>query len=336
MVQLRYLEGRFRMAVRKTLSTRDPKLRDRLKQLMTDPAIEAGQNSAHLYPRALAAHIQGMFLIEKGETSAAFELYQPIMQEWKTQDHLAVDQPEIFLHSFSSYLVSSWYGGIAPKELEGMLNFARQLPIAEPRLKVRVERISYQKELILQMNAGQFEAARTLIKVIEPWMESIANLLHDSNRLAFYYNFLTVNFFMDHYSDANRYVLQILNLPSGEDRVDIRSFARIFQLILQLELGELNLAEYLARSTQRHLQRNKLLMDFEKHLLKYIQTKLGTSNAPHSADQLEALADELNSILPPDWSHTPFLGAHEIRLWIESKLRKIPIREVFQEKQPGG
>jgi len=137
------------------------------------------------------------------------------------------------------------------------------------------------------------------------------------------------HFVRGEWSEANRWVMTILGFPEGSERQDIRDFARIFQVFLQFELGNLDLNEYLVRSTYRYMSRNRRYNDFERAILKFIRSTLQTVG---KQERHQILRDFLADVegLQSRYGRKSILGLDEVVFWAQAREEGISVAEFYQ------
>lgn len=150
-------------------------------------------------------------------------------------------------------------------------------------------------------------------------------------RLGLSYNLTVFLFVNGYFREANQWLIGILNMPGREERKDIRDSARILQLILQYEMGNLDLQEYLLRSAYRYFQKNEGLAAFEKMQVRAFKKLAGV---PPGSDPWRSALSELKSGLDDlrnKIKGRPPLGMEEVSIWVESKLSGKEIAAIFAE-----
>jgi hypothetical protein len=78
-------------------------------------------------------------------------------------------------------------------------------------------------------------------------------------------------FFYGSYEKSLEWINIVLNFPDQELRPDMQVTARIMNLIIHYELGNLSLLEYIIKSTYRYLLKRKKLFEFEKLVIGFLK-----------------------------------------------------------------
>ena len=113
---------------------------------------------------------------------------------------------------------------------------------------------------------------------------------------------------------------------------DHYSLARMFQLLIHFEKGNMGLLPYLIKSVYRYLLQKKRLYKAESILIHFLRTQLNKIKT--KKDQIEAfksLKEELDAILDDPIEAVHLENAYLIPL-LESKIKNKPLEEILREK----
>lgn len=263
------------------------------------------------------------------QVTEAATSYRRIMGIWDAAPHRIVDHPDLYLASFNNYLGTLLVGDRNHDEFLQAVQKLRKLPDLPRHTRVHFQWLAYHQELIFSMNFAGYEATLLLVSEIEEWITQNAQEILVPLLLAFYFNITMFFFVYSEYSRANRWLTRILNQPGRAERRDIRNFARIFQVLLQFELQNFDLNDYLVRSAYRYLNRKDELYDFERAIFTLIR-KCGA--LPNERARRTVYQDFRTEIQDMSKGKTASLGQGELMLWVESKLQGLPLRTLFEQK----
>ena len=134
------------------------------------------------------------------------------------------------------------------------------------------------------------------------------------------------------YSEALKWINKVINDQYERINSQLYSEAKIFNLIIHYEMKNMDLLEYIVRSTYRFLYQRKRLYQFENCIMNFIRNwnKLGNSEQ-EKTNAFKKLKENLIKI-----SQNP----HEKRAleyfdyisWLESKIEKRDFAEIVKEK----
>ncbi|MFT5185262.1 MAG: hypothetical protein ACI84C_002405, partial [Flavobacteriales bacterium] len=112
---------------------------------------------------------------------------------------------------------------------------------------------------------------------------------------------------------------------------DLHASTRLLTMILQFELGRSELLEYLARSTNRYLNKLEGLYEFENLMLKFMKKHSRVSFEAELQEHLVQLKNDLDQV-----SYEPgernALSTLDLPSWVQSKIENRPMCEVMQER----
>lgn len=129
------------------------------------------------------------------------------------------------------------------------------------RDKSKITEFIYVLELNLIIKSNKFENTYELILNIEKYISDDSNSLQ--NKIIIFHLLSIYYFEIKQYSNALKWTNNILNSNDIEVRTDLFSFAKILSIILHYELKNLDIIEYLLKSTKRYLENNNLLYNLE-------------------------------------------------------------------------
>lgn len=121
------------------------------------------------------------------------------------------------------------------------------------------------------------------------------------------------------YAEANKYINMLLNHPQISVREDVELYAKIINLIIHLELGNIDLLEYLIKSTYRYLKNRNNVYKFETVLMNFLR-KLPSVTANKQFIELLELAQKDLIRLEDDPFEKNAANQFDISTWIDRKL----------------
>lgn len=199
-------------------------------------------------------------------------------------------------------------------------------------LKIKIFTSSYGLELMAFGKKGEFSKGAEFIEKIKEELEQYKELIHKEEEVFFNYNFAYIFFGAGDYKNALYWINQVLNDSDKSGlRQDIFSFARIFNLLIHLELGNNDLLEYITKSAYRYHLKHKRVYKFENLVLKYFKrlAKLGDEDKQH--ELLSVLQFEMEKVFK-DPNEKIILQYFDFSSWMESKLKGKPFAEIVRKK----
>ena len=114
-------------------------------------------------------------------------------------------------------------------------------------------------------------------------------------------------------------------------RQDYKIFAKIMNLIIHYELGNIDLMEYNIKSVLRYLNNKDKLYKYEHALIKFIKRLPFLDEDTDISFEFHQLKNELDRISKDEYEKKAF-DYFDIVSWLESKLTKKKFADVVREK----
>lgn len=167
------------------------------------------------------------------------------------------------------------------------------------------------------------------LEVYESQFNKNKALIHRSskeNKIKFYFNVAYTLFALEDYKAALQFVNIILNDNEQRLRQDLYSFARILNLLLHFEMGNINYIEYLANSSIRYLNKTERDHKIELVFIKQLRKISKLSNHDATTPVYEQAMDKVNELLNNE-NEKVILDYIDIVSWFESKVKNVPFKE---------
>ncbi len=277
--------------------------------------------------------VKSMIATAKGDREGAFRHSQALIKCWEANSGMLAIQPDLFLGNLNNYISIALMQGEKLEVLRAQLRNIHRLAGLRSTTQLKLKRVIFSQELLVTMNLGSYLEGEKLIREIDEWLEKVGLDLAQSRVLLFHFNISSFYFLNGNWAMANKRLQTVLNLPGLSERKDIREFARLLQLVLQVELGNFGLLEYLLRSARRYFQKAANTSEFEGLLLALVGNllELGMSQEAEATlyekfkkDVFQVRDNAItNSVALP-------LGLGEILVWAESKASGLTMRAAFE------
>ena len=182
------------------------------------------------------------------------------------------------------------------------------------------------------LTPAEFVKGISLISSLERGLKEYGDRITHSTELTIYYNIVCLYFGAGEFAFSLHWLNRILNSPYKDLREDIHCFSHILNLIIHYELKNMDLLEYLVKSTYRFLLIRKRLFKFETLILNFMRKTL--PRAPGQKELIGSFSDlrkELEAV-----SCDPFerkaLEYFDFISWLDSKITGRPFAEIVKEK----
>jgi hypothetical protein len=188
---------------------------------------------------------------------------------------------------------------------------------------------------ILEMNfyikTGEFEEGLKAAKEAEAGMKNFSGKIHKQYEIVFWNSIKNIYFGTSELKKSLQWSNKVINESSPEIRQDIQGIARIFNLILHYELGNMDLMEYIIKSTYRFLLKSERLFKVETIVLNYLRKNAYLTSEKEILESFRKLHKELSPLTKDQFEKKAF-EEFDILSWLESKIEKKSFAEIVRKK----
>ncbi len=188
-----------------------------------------------------------------------------------------------------------------------------------------------QARIGLHLDRCEFRDALKIAGELEQKLNALRHDISADNLFIFWHVLAQVHFYSGDHKKAMALLNKIINSDEKTLRLDIRSSARVLSLMLHYELGNTELLESAAASTEKFLEKNKMLFGFEKKLLAFFRKKAMNINS--KKEEAAAFTALLSSLTESDRRNNRFLEIFDSITWIKSKASGRPFQELLASKR---
>ena len=202
-------------------------------------------------------------------------------------------------------------------EFPSILKKMKSLKAKNTKMKGLIFNNVYYLEMIYHLVREEYQAVIRMVPEIENGLKKYSESITKSRELTFFYN-ITIAFFLEKdYQQALDWINRILSEPKLEERQDIQSLARIFEVVLHYELSNHDLVDYLILAANRYLRKKGKRQSAEYMIINRLKQALYADKKKEQAI-FQQLATELQ----------PKKGLEEIKIWVAGKVQKSPINQL--------
>ncbi len=236
---------------------------------------------------------------------------------------------EKYLESISAYLSISGYFKTNDKSedyFKKAMHFYSELPAKIKNATVSVAAFkvmaNFLHSQIISVNAGTAKNAWESFTTSNPFIFRFINT--EMKRIA-YMNMGQIYFMLEDYKQALAYTNQVIT-QKNDYRVDIQIIARIYKLMIQLELKNYIILKYLSETTQRWLTKNNIENNACSLILIFF-LKAATT-APLNKDNFQNLKTAIISSTNNKYS----IDFDYVINWLDSKIERKKFIDILKEK----
>lgn len=321
-------EAYTRRMLRKASYRQNPKWEEELRLAMQD--LEAAPPSRHenfpAWMKWVRAKANWTYLA--GDFAKAARQYAEVLSALESIESSLNQYSDLYLSILNNYLNCCQLANRLGDYWEKLTKLER-LPLKRHQTRSMFRMTAFSQQILYSIHYRPFAQTRELIGSFARWLAENPKEIPTGRLLVTSYNVVSAFFLQGQFQEANEWLNRILNTSDKSERIDIRRFARLFQLVIHYELGNHNLIEYLLPATRRFLNRGGSIDKMDRLLITFFQAKLGQVRvAPDDAD-LALLQRGITNLQQLKKQDQPF-GIGELRYWVESKVQGITIRECFE------
>lgn len=224
-----------------------------------------------------------------------------------------------------SHLLRCYIDNMQFSEAEGVIQEIRALEgkkgFNSIDLFLRIFTVSFNGEFALHHAMGDFDKSAKLADNARNMLKDYGDKISKEQSILFSYNQAYSYFGAGEYKKALSALNEVLNDNEQKLRQDIYSFARIFNLIIHLELENFDFLEYVIKSTNRYLSKHDRDYEIENVVIKHLRKLAKTMNANQRNDVLLKMKPEVDELMK-DQQERVILDYFHLPAWIDSKLNK--------------
>lgn len=181
--------------------------------------------------------------------------------------------------------------------------------------ELKIHRQYYLNKLEWSARTGAFEEGLRSLEEHLKKKKKFEDSFFDTS--SFKFNYFYIYFGNAHYEKALDSLNAWLNTPKTAEREELQSLARILNLIIHYELDNSLLLESLLRSTERYLQKQSKVYQYEILLVKAVKLAEKSTNKKELAIQLTTIKKELTQLQETP-TEKAMLQYFDWFAWIES------------------
>lgn len=279
-------------------------------------------------------HIGYNFYIQDFENGFIYS--KKLLETFESSDALLKTDTESYIRALNSLLAAQYK---LNRYKDFIFTFEKLKEIGQnPQLEInenlRIMLLKY--NLIHEINRyfllGDFEnGVKTLLDNPQSEIYSLILLLDKHSTLIFYYKIASLYVGAGMYSQAVKWLNNIINIPNADIREDLHCFARMLNLICHYELGNFDVINYYIRSTYRFLFKKDDLHQFQKYILGFLRTLTRIPSNDELRDKFVKLKAQLIPLTQSRYEKRAFVY-FDIISWLESKEQKKPVEEIIKQK----
>lgn len=187
-------------------------------------------------------------------------------------------------------------------------------------------------ELSMKLRMGDFVNANAIAEEIEEKLNLYGDKIIPLRRVFLEFKLAVYHIGTNNFSEALRWVNNILNDSTLDKTEDIMGFTQLLDLLIHLELDNNQLLPYSLKSTQRFFKTRNRMYSFEKVLLQSIAKMIKCEDQFGTVELWEELYEELTKITSDDTFESVALDYFDFQSWAYAKLKSKSFDSIVKEK----
>ena len=193
------------------------------------------------------------------------------------------------------------------------------------KFSINLQLRTYNIELEMYRDLKEFEKGIEVIGEAEEYLLENEKIIPPDYQVMLRYQFAYIYFMQKDYSNSLKWVNEIIQTPFKNYRKDLQSYARVLNLMIHFELGNIIVLKYAVENCRRFLKKpadfrgETTVLPFAKILLHFFAK---ICNAPHAqySQLFEKLKADLLETEPPILNDN-ILDYLDIKSWLVEKLK---------------
>ncbi len=270
-------------------------------------------------------HAKSLYALMLGDILKTNYLLRQIVKLWESYPHYI----KAFRRNYKVYLINylqSCHVVANYNDFPNYLDKLKKLPSASVFEEVETFRNVSSLELLYYMNTMQYSKAIKLLPKIKKDLQKYDLQIDNAQVITLRYNIMVLLFATENYNESLDWLYEITEAPKTEVRSDLYRSCLIFQLVIQYELGNYQILEYLLASVYKKLNRGKKYRPYEKSMIKTLQKLIATTSKNQKNILLTEIKERLERIKE---KYPQIFGLEEMIIWAQSRLEGKKFMEIL-------
>jgi exonuclease VII small subunit len=333
------IKSRLFMILNKKGKARTKEELQSFKGIIDNTLLKAEDKALSIETKYLFHHIYSAYYFGTGDYEKCYDHLRKNVELIESHTNIFEEEPNIYF----SVLTNIIYIGSQLKRYDEVFGYLRKLR-AVPQtfdisknedLEIKLFSSSFSIEITLYNTLAEFERSIELVPKIEEGLRKYAGKINKV-REAYFYSSISVAYFgAAKYPAALKWINKLLNDKEIKESEDTHCLARIFKLIIYIELKHDEAIASAYKSTHRYLRHRERVYKFETAFMNFIGKILKDNTVRSRRGFYEKLRDELQVLVNDPFEKTAF-EYFDYLSWVEGKIRQLPFRDVMEEKAQAG
>lgn len=329
------IKSRLFMILNKQGQARTKEELHKFKKIIDNTLLKTEEETFSTETKYLFNHIYSAYYFGVGDYKKCYDYLKKNIQLIENSKHIFAEEPNIYFSVLTNIIyISSRLKRF--KEAFFYLKKLREVPCVfdirkDKDMEIKIFSSTLSIEITLYNMLGDFEKSIALIPVIEDGLDKYSGRINKLREAYFCSSIAVAYFGAEKFSQALRWNNKILNDKFIREHQDIHCFAKIFNLIIHIELKNESLIPYLYRSTYRYLKQRNRSYKFEDIFMKFVEQLMKNKQKKSLNELYNSLHVELKT-LEKDTLEMPVFEFFDFTSWAQSKADNRHFREIIEKK----
>jgi tetratricopeptide (TPR) repeat protein len=262
----------------------------------------------------------------EGDFDMAYLAYSRMDSLWVSNPEMVSENASLYISCITRFLNGCMVMG-RYNEFRNLLANLKTIRFPKEANAFLLKEALLYLEVIYCLNRGEYDKGMALVPEIEDVLVQHRGRIANSRVITFYFNLCSLHFMKGQYSKANRWLVQIINMPEQSHRLDIQQFAPVFQLLLFVAMDDAELLAARIRARRRAHGGEQpppleaAILGFAAHYIKAAPQEVQGLISGFRQSILDLIAE----------SPVALIGAGECLFWSEGRLKGKTPGEIFKE-----
>lgn len=329
------IKSRLFMILNKRGKARTEEELQKIKKIIDNMLLKAETKALSTETKYLFNHIYSAYYFGVGDYEKCYGHLKKNIELIEISKHIFAEEPNIYF----SVLTNVIYISSRLKKFDEAFLYLKKLSevphifnIREDEdMEIKIFSSTLSIKITLYNMLGDFEKSMALIPVIENGLNKYGDRINKLRKAYFYSSIAAACFGAEKFSQALRWNNKILNDKSIEEHQDIHCFAKIFNLVIHIELRNESLIPYIYRATHRYLKQRNRSYKFENIFMKFVERIMREKQKKSLREQYHSLYVELKA-LEKDTLELSAFEFFDFTSWAQSKAENRHFREIVEKK----
>lgn len=282
------------------------------------------------------AHMMARYYSIIGNKEAAQQAFREALNGYQAWPALKAQQISRYINLLNNYLMEcSSRRDYGPFE-QGVEELKHMAKDAKLSRLYRAQAFAFSHILQCERlwRERAFDALLPILPEIETGLKTHEGLIQPQYVLLLNNALFNTYFIMEEYDSAMTWMEKTLADRKLESFQGVQAIARIWNLLVHYELGNLILLDSILVSSKRYFQNRSIYFDAERQFFQSFQKVLHLPEGQERKSAFQKLHDRLTELKEDDFEKQLF---HYFSLleWVESQVKGISFREILTQQKPG-